>query len=36
VDVAWVDGIITHGAPPPTTPLGTTTFTSKIHFDNSG
>ncbi len=30
VDVAWVDGIITHGAPPPTTPLATTTFTSKF------
>ncbi|CAF1318906.1 unnamed protein product [Rotaria sordida] len=28
VDVAWVDGIITHGAPPPTTPLTTTTFTT--------
>ncbi|CAF1229304.1 unnamed protein product [Adineta steineri] len=28
VDVAWVDGIITHGVPPPATPLAVTTFTT--------
>ncbi|CAF3339884.1 unnamed protein product [Rotaria socialis] len=28
VDVAWVDGVISHGGPPPATPLGTTTFTT--------
>ncbi|CAF1601439.1 unnamed protein product, partial [Adineta ricciae] len=28
VDVAWVDGVITHGAPPPTTPSGLATFTT--------
>ena len=35
VDVAWVDGIITHGAPPPTTLLGTTTTFTTVGQANT-